>query len=263
VVVDKPMTATSQECQDVIKASKQSDALLTVFQNRRFDGNFLTVKQIIEKNLLGPICRFESRYERYRPAIKDNAWRELADPADAGGLLYDLGSHIIDQALQLFGTPISVYAEIDKKRPGAQVDDDIFIALEFPQSIRAHLWASMLAKIPGPRFRINGLAGSYEKYGFDPQEDALRAGTLPLDRDWGKEPEDSWGLISTSINGQEQESKYEPLPGCYQRFYSQLRDAISNNTIPPVLPEESLLMMQVIEVCLRSAKTRQVIHFEN
>src|SRR5260370_5374473 len=137
------------------------------------------VRQLIATDLLGTITRFESRFDRYRAEPRLGAWLELPAPEEAGGLLFDLGSHLIDQALLLFGQPVSVYAEIDRRRPAAQVDDDTFVALTFPNRVRAHLWMSLVVRNPGPRLRVNGLYGTDEKWGIDPQENARKTGPRP------------------------------------------------------------------------------------
>ncbi len=186
VVIDKPMAASVADAERLIAISKKSGKLLSVFQNRRWDNDFLTVQQLLKADMLGPITRFESRFDRYRPEPRAHAWRELSAPEDAGGLLYDIGSHLIDQAIQLFGHPLQVYAEMERQRPGAQVDDDTFVALTFASGIHTHLWMSVVAQIAGPRMRLSGLRGTYEKWGLDPQEDALRSGIRPGAPDWGK-----------------------------------------------------------------------------
>src|ERR1019366_10053029 len=171
VVIDKPMAGSVADAENLIATSQNTGKLLSVFQNRRWDNDFLTVQQLLKATMLGPITRLESRFDRYRPEPRANAWRELSAPEEAGGLLYDLGSHLIDQAVQLFGQPTQVYAEMEHQRPGVRVDDDTFVALTFPSGIHAHLWMSVVARIIGPRMRLSGLRGTYEKWGLDPQED--------------------------------------------------------------------------------------------
>src|SRR5213595_1549802 len=146
VVIDKPISASVSNAEQLISTSERTGKLLTVFQNRRWDNDFLTVRRLLAADLLGPITRFESRYERYRAVLRTHAWREYPAPEEAGGLLYDLGSHLIDQAIQLFGQPVRVYAELEKRRPGAQVDDDTFVALQFATGVHAHLWMSVVAR---------------------------------------------------------------------------------------------------------------------
>jgi predicted dehydrogenase len=261
VVVDKPMAASVADAEQLIATSNSTGKLLSVFQNRRWDNDFLTIRQLLstDLDLLGPLTRFESRYERYRAAPRPGAWRELPAHEEAGGLLFDLGSHLIDQALQLFGKPIRVYAEVDKRRPGAEVDDDTFVALEFGRGVRAHLWMSVIVRIPGPRVRISGLRGTYEKWGLDPQEDALRAGMRPGEPGWGLEPRERWGRLSTEISGVRIDSPIETLPGAYEQYYALLRDALMTGGPPPVNPADVVDTLRVIEAAQRSAQINAIV----
>jgi predicted dehydrogenase len=254
VVIDKPIAASVADAERLISESKRAGVPLTVFQNRRWDGDFLTVRKLIAADLLGPVLRFESRFERYRPAPRPGAWRERPDPEDAGGLLYDLGSHLIDQALVLFGAPSRVYAEVQIRRPGAQVDDDTFVALQFPHGVDAHFWVNVVVRVLGPRIHISGLRGSYVKYGLDPQEPALRAGMRPADAGWGLEPPEAWGRLSTDVEGVHVDGPVETLPGTYEQFYLLLRDALTRGTPLPVDPQEAVTTLRVIEAARRSAR---------
>ncbi|HLH62461.1 MAG TPA: Gfo/Idh/MocA family oxidoreductase [Ktedonobacteraceae bacterium] len=261
VVIDKPMAAFVAGAEQLIATSKDTGKLLTVFQNRRWDNDFLTVQHMLNvtPDLLGTITRFESRFERYRAAPRPGAWRELPDVEEAGGLLYDLGSHLIDQALQLFGQPVRVYSEMNQRRTGAQVDDDTFVALEFPGGVRAHLWMSAVARIPGPRMLLRGLRGTYVKWGLDPQEDALRSGMRPGDSGWGQEPRESWGQLSTDVDGLHFDGPVETIPGCYECFYALLRDALLSGGPPPVDPASAIATLKIIEVAKSSAANSRVI----
>jgi scyllo-inositol 2-dehydrogenase (NADP+) len=259
VVIDKPMAASVKDAELLIATSKRTGKLLTVFQNRRWDNDFLTVRQLIAGDMLGTITRFESRYERYRAEPNAIAWRELAATEEAGGLLYDLGSHLIDQALQLFGPVVSVYAESEKRRPGAQVDDDSFVALHFASGVRAHLWMSLVVRKVGPRFRINGLRGTYEKWGLDPQEPALVSGMRPGDPDWGLEPRERWGHLSTDIGGVHVDGAVETLPGAYERYYVLLRDALVVGSAVPVDPADAVAALRIIEAAQESARSGTVV----
>src|SRR5438105_5421832 len=234
VVIDKPMAASVADAEKLIETSQSTGQLLTVFQNRRWDNDFLTVRQLIAADLLGPITRFESRYERYRAALRTHAWREFGAPEEAGGLLYDLGSHLIDQAIQLFGEPTRVYAEMEKRRDGVEVDDDTFLALQFPSGVRTHLWMSVVARIQGPRMHVVGLRGTYEKWGLDPQEEALRTGMRPGDVGWGLEPRELWGRLSTEVSGIYIDTVIQTLPGTYERYHELLHDALLTCGPPPV-----------------------------
>ncbi len=253
VVIDKPIAASVADAEKVIETSRSTGQLLTVFQNRRWDNDFLTIRQLIAGDLLGPITRFESRFERYRATPRAHAWREFSAPEEAGGLLFDLGSHLIDQAIQLFGQPTRVYAEMEKRRPGALVDDDTFVALQFASGIYAHLWMNVVTRIQGPRMRLNGLRGTYEKWGLDPQEHALTTGMRPGDAAWGLEPPERWGRLHTEVSGLNMDTPLETLPGAYEQYYVLLREALITGGPPPVDPAEVLTTLKVIEAAQQSA----------
>lgn len=259
VVIDKPFAASSAEAQSVMAAAQRTGKLLSVFQNRRWDNDFLTLKQLIASGSLGRISRFESRFERFRPEIKSDAWREKDDPALAGGLLYDLGAHLVDQAIQLFGWPETVYAERALLRPGAQVDDDSFVALRFAGGEVAHLWMSVIPRVFGPRFRVVGSLGVYEKAGLDPQEGQLVAGLRPGDAEFGREPRAQWGNLTTEINGLVMDAAVESLPGRYEDYYAGVRDALREGRPMPVNPADSLGVIRVIEAARRSAEHGEVV----
>lgn len=259
LVVDKPAAPTVAGARELLAASERAGKLFTVFQNRRWDGDFLTVRALVESGALGPITRYESRFERYRPEPKADAWREQAGADEAGGLLFDLGSHLIDQAMQLFGQPVQVYAETEQRRPGAQVDDDTFVALRFANDVRAHLWMSVLSPILGPRLRVSGLRGAYEIYGLDPQEDALAGGQRPGDAEWGRSPLDRQERVTLNVGGPLVHGQIETVPGAYERFYAQLRDALREGGALPVQPQEAIAALQVIEAARESAQSGSVI----
>ena len=212
---------------------------LTVFQNRRFDGDFLTLQAQLAE--LGAITRFESRFERFRPEVGPG-WRELGDAAEGGGLLLDLGAHLVDQARVLFGDPLSVYAELHKRRPGAEVEDDVFLALEHERGVRSHLWMSAVAPLHGPRFRVSGLERGFASDGLDPQEPQLAEGVRPGDPGYGE----AEGL----------------LPGGYDRFYEGVVAWLRDDAPPPVDPRDSLACMRVLDAARRSAQTHSVIELE-
>jgi predicted dehydrogenase len=255
VVIDKPMAPTAEEGRRLRIAAAERDLFLTVFQNRRWDGDLLTVRRLIAEDAFGPIVRFESRFERWRPAVREGAWRERGDPEEAGGLLFDLGSHLIDQAVGLFGPPLTVYAEVDRRRPGAEVDDDTFVALEHGDGVRSHLWMSVLAAIRGPRLRVLGLRAAYEKYGLDGQEEALGEGSSPDDPAWGREPPDRWGQLSTGDDVRTVETE----PGGYPEFYRRVVASLRDGEPPPVDPDEAIAVLEIIEAALESARTKSVI----
>ncbi len=259
VVIDKPLASSVAEAEQLLQVSHETGMLLTVFQNRRWDNDFLTVRHLMEMGTLGPITRYESRFERFRAEPRPEAWRELADPAEGGGLLFDLGSHLIDQAMFLFGKPTHVYAEMATRRPGAQVDDDTFVALQFPNGVNAHLWMSVLAHIAAQRVRITGLHGTYEKWGLDPQEDALRTGERPGDEYWGEERRERWGHLVTDVNGVHNDSPLKTLPGNYPAYYMLLRDALRSGGKPPVDAAGVVDVLRVIEAARVSAQTGQTV----
>jgi scyllo-inositol 2-dehydrogenase (NADP+) len=255
VVVDKPLAATSAEARSLVTLARERGLMLSVFHNRRLDGDLLTVRRLIEQERLGRVHRFESRFERWRPEPRPG-WRESADPADAGGLLFDLGSHLIDQALVLFGPVERVYAEVEVRRLGAGVDDDVFVALAHAAGVRSHLWMSALAAQAGPRMRVLGDRAAYVKQGLDGQEDALRAGARPGEgRPWGVEPESSWGRV-----GSDDHWAPEPtLPGAWPEFYRQVVDAVRGVGPPPVDPEDAVTGLRLIEAARRSAAEGAIV----
>ena len=249
VVVDKPLAATVADAVQLRDAAAAQGVAITVFQNRRWDGDFLTVSDLLDRGEFGPVHRFESRFERWRPEVS-NAWRESSDPADAGGVLYDLGSHLIDQALVLFGPVTSVYAEVRNLRPGARVDDDAFVALTHRSGVVSHLWASLLAADAGPRMRVLGATSAFVKFGLDIQEDRLRLGEDPNSPDWGSEPGDRWGHLGTGAEMR----PVATVPGRYQRFYKLVVAALSGDGPMPVELDDAIESLRVIEAARESAK---------
>ena len=264
VVVDKPLAATAAEAEKLAALADDRGLLLSVFQNRRWDNDFRTVRKLIEDGALGEVQRFESRFERWRPQPK-GGWRESGDPAEIGGLLYDLGSHLADQALALFGPVVSVYAESDVRRPGAAADDDTFLALTHANGVRSHLWMSATTAQLGPRFRVLGSSAGYVKYGLDPQEAALREGLRPgEDRDgWGVEPESGWGRLGSG------ESPLtgggEPVPtlaGDYPAYYAAVERALREGGQPPVTATEAAAALRVLEAAKLSAAEGRTVRIE-
>ncbi|MFI0896721.1 Gfo/Idh/MocA family oxidoreductase [Streptomyces sp. NPDC020983] len=255
VVVDKPLAATAAEARALAALAEDRGLLLTVFQNRRWDSDFLTLRELLAHRELGEIHRFESRFERWRPQPK-GGWRESGDPGEIGGLLYDLGSHLVDQALTLFGPVRTVYAESDVRRPAAAADDDDFIALTHRNGVRSHLWMSATASRLGPRFRVLGSIGGYVTYGLDPQEAALREGRRPGEgTGWGAEPEDAWGTAGTDEAARPVPSE----PGDYPAFYAAVATALRDGTPPPVTAREAAATIEVIEAARQSALTGQAV----
>ena len=239
VVVDKPLAVTAADARRVVEAAPER---VTVFHNRRWDGDFLTVERLVGEGALGPVTRLESRFERFRPEVKPG-WREETSAAEGGGTLLDLGPHLVDQALRLFGPARSVHAEVRTRRPGAKVDDDAFVALEHEGGVISHLWMSAVAPLAGPRFRVSGLERGFGCDGLDPQEDQLRAGMKPGEAGWGETRDPGWLAAGEAV---------EALPldrGRYNAFYEGVVTWAAEGGQPPVDPEDGVRVLEVLERC--------------
>jgi scyllo-inositol 2-dehydrogenase (NADP+) len=255
VVVDKPLAVTSDEGRRLAEAAASNGVVASVFHNRRWDGDFLTLRTLMRDGELGELLRLESRFERWRPEVDREKWREGGTPEDAGGVLFDLGPHVIDQALELLGPARSVYAEVRRVRPGAQVDDDFFLALEHESGARSHLWGSMMAAQLGPRLRALGTRAAYVKWGLDVQEEALRSGAGPRDPGFGEDPREAWGTLGAG----DDKRPVETERGRYVEFYEGVERAIRDGSPPPVPLEAGVAVLEVIEAARRSAAERTVI----
>ncbi|KQX08089.1 MULTISPECIES: Gfo/Idh/MocA family protein [unclassified Leifsonia] len=242
VVVDKPFAVTAAEGRALIDAAAASAGTLTVFQNRRWDGDFLTLRRLIDAGELGEVRRFESRFEWWKPT-PPATWKSTTAAASGGGILFDLGTHLIDQALTLFGPVVDVYAEVRTLRAGAGADDDAFVALTHASGTISHLWMSSLAAQFGPRFRVLGSEAGYTTWGLDPQEAALKAGGSPTDPGFGEKPRSAWGEL-----GLEGATRREPTDrGDYAGFYRALADTLLRNAPVPVDPADSVRVLEIIE----------------
>lgn len=258
VVVDKPVAGTAAEARELAALAEERELLLSVFQNRRWDNDFLTLRKLLNEGELGDVWRFESRFERWRPKPK-GGWRESGDPAEIGGLLYDLGSHVVDQALVLFGPAASVYAETDIRRPGAETDDDTFIAITHTSGVRSHLYVSATTAQLGPRFRVLGSSAGYVKYGLDPQEAALRDGLRP-GPGWGTEDESLWGRVGSGESPVTGGGRAEPtLPGDYPAYYAAVAKALLEGAPNPVTAREAAAALDVLEAARRSAREKVTV----
>lgn len=248
LVVDKPLAASPADGRRLMEAADRAGRLLSVYQNRRWDGDFLTLRRLVADGELGEVQRFESRFERWRPVPKPG-WRQEPAPEDAGGLLFDLGSHLIDQALVLFGPARLAHAELDRRRPGARVDDDAFIALSHESGVRSHLWMNTISARPGPRFRVLGSRGTWIKYGLDSQEQRLRDGGDPREPGFGLEPPDLWGVLHDGTSARTTVGE----AGDYAAFYAGLVAYIRDGAPPPVDPGEAVRVLEIIEEARTSA----------
>jgi scyllo-inositol 2-dehydrogenase (NADP+) len=256
VVLEKPFTIHSSEALELIELAEKTGRILSVFQNRRYVNDFLTIQKILSEKLLGEIVEFEGHYDRYRPGPKPNAWREENKPGS--GILYDLGAHLIDQALFLFGIPETVTADVRMQRPHAQIDDYFDLRLDYGY-LRVILKGCMLVREPGPRYQIHGTLGSYIKSGEDPQEALLRAGFLPTQAHWGEEPEESWGILHTEINGLLIREKYPTLPGDFGRYYRKLYESIRQGMPVSEKPEHGFNSIRIIELALESNQQKVTV----
>ena len=246
VVVDKPFAPDVAQARRVIEEARRRNLLLTVYHNRRWDSEVLTVKRLLAEQAFGNVLRFESRLERWRPEPK-GGWRERGTPGLAGGLLYDLGTHLIDQALHLFGPAAHVYAELDRRRRGMEVDDDVFLALTHESGVRSHLTATSVSAQPLARMRVLGSRAAYLKVHGDVQEAALRSGARP-GVGWGEEPREHWGLLGAGDAVVPVRSE----PGAYQQFYAGVVAALKDGAPPPVDPEDAVAGLEIIEAAQKS-----------
>ena len=247
VVVDKPFTVTHAQGQDLVEVARQRGRVLTVFHNRRWDGDFLTLRKLLAARSLGEVTRFESRFERWQPTIA-KPWKARATAADGGGALFDLGSHLVDQALQLFGPATVAHAELSARRSDERADDDVFLVLRHESGVTSHLAMNMLCAQQEPRFRVLGSVGGYTKNGVDPQEPYLAAGGSPLDAAYGQEAPEWAGLLG-------RDGHLDRLPterGNYPEFYRILADKILDGGVSsplpaPVDPEDAVEVLRIIE----------------
>jgi predicted dehydrogenase len=258
VVVDKPFTTTLEEAISLVRIAKNAGRLLTVYQNRRYDGDFQAIRKLVEERALGRIVSFETNYDRFRPQLKPGAWREAQRPGS--GILFDIAPHLIDHTLVLFGLPEAVSADVRTERENAVVDDAFDIKLHYRgSSMRAVLRSSILAATPRPRFVLLGTQGSFVKQSFDPQETNLRQGRIPAHTAWGAEPEENWGVL-TLATGETFESRGIPsVSSDYRDYYANVRDAILGRAKLAVTPAWSLDIMRLLELARASSRKRCTI----
>ncbi len=270
VVIDKPFAATSDEALALIALAASKGLVVAPFHNRRWDGDFKTVRQLVETGKLGRLVTFESHFDRYRPIPREGTWKEAGNPAN--GLLFDLGPHLVDQALALFGDPASITASVRTDRDGTAIEDAFDITLAFPtwqgHGLLAHCRSSMIACDAAPRFLLHGTAGSFKKYGLDPQEPTLLAGARPpilseAPDSWLTEDESLWGTLTIAPVLADPatlvKTKVETAPGDYRGFYANVRDAISGAATLAVSSEEGYKVIKLLELArVSSAEGRTV-----
>jgi scyllo-inositol 2-dehydrogenase (NADP+) len=254
VVVEKPFTNTSAEALELVELSKKTGKICAVYHNRRYVADFLTMKSILDQGLLGQPVEFFAHYDRYRPSPRTyGLWRE--EPLAGSGIFYDLGPHLIDQALMLFGKPNAITADIRKMKSYSQVDDFFDVKIEFNNLI-VTLHASMLVREMGPRYMIHGTKGSFIKSGEDPQEELLKAGVLPTGNDWGKEDPTNYGLIHSEIDGKVIREIYPSLQGSYGMFYQNLYKSIAEGAPLKETPEHGSDVINLIELAFESSRLK-------
>ncbi len=254
VIVEKPMVISEKEANELIQLAKEQNVKLSVYHNRRWDNDYLTVKQLIEQGKLGDVKMYEAHFDRYRPAVRDR-WRENEGPGS--GALYDLGSHLIDQALDLFGMPDFVQGDVFGQRDGARTDDYFHLVLGYG-SRRVILHSSAIVPSNGPRFQVHGTKATYIKYGIDGQEELLRSGKKPEDDTWGADNPENYGKLTT---GEGEEKQIKTLHGSYLTYYKKIADSLLRGSDLPVSAEEARDVIKVIEAAFESSKEKRAVYF--
>ena len=256
LIVEKPFTMSSAEAKELVELAGQKNLFLTVYQNRRWDGDFMTVKKVIGNKLTGRLIEFESHYDRYRNFIAPGTWKE--EDENHAGVLYNLGSHMVDQVVVLFGRPLAVTAHLQIVRDHGRVFDYYDIRLEY-SGFATVLKCSYLVREEGPRYIVHGSNGSFLKWGIDPQEEALKQGVMPGGNSWGAEPEHQWGLLNTDLNGLHHKGRIETIPGNYKLFYDNVFEALRLGGEPEVKPVQAVTVIEILEACMESHLSRKTI----
>jgi len=263
VVIDKPFAATSAEAVELKELAEKLGLIVAPFHNRRWDGDFLTVQRLLKEGAVGRLVTYESHFDRFRPLPRENTWKEGANSSH--GLLFDLGPHLVDQALALFGPPVGITASVRKDRDKTEIEDAFDITLEYPR-LRAHCRSSMLACDAAPRFLLHGTRGSFKKYGLDPQEPAL-VGGAKVPRlgvgEWLAEPDEQWGTLTVapvpSDPGTLTRTKLKTELGDYRLFYANVRDAIRGEAKLAVTPEDGYRTIKLLEMARESTEERRTL----
>jgi predicted dehydrogenase len=256
LVVDKPVCIHSREVAELTALAHSRQRLFVPYHNRRWDADFRTVERLLQQGTLGRVVAFHSAMDRWRPGSTRTPWKD--DSAAGGGKLYDLGSHLIYQALVLFGLPEAVGAETVRERDGEGADDAFTVRLHYP-GLTATLEATNVAAIERPRFYVRGLRGTYRKHGVEPQEEALQRVTRAAGPEWGREPEKEWGELTLDVEGKLTSSRVEPLPGDYRIFYAGVRDALLGKAAPPVPALEAWRTIRILELAVEASRARRIV----
>ncbi len=259
VIIEKPITPTSSEAEKLISLASKKNKVLSVFHNRRWDGNFMTVKKVIEAGLLGDILDYEAHFDRYDPELKPESWRNKLNAGS--GVLYDLGPHLIDQAIQLFGLPQGVYADIRSQRKNSPVDDYFELQLIYPQT-KVTLKAGKFLREPGPHYAVHGRRGSFIKYGCDPQGDQLIKGISPIEADFGSEEIKHWGLLNTKVNGIRFHGRIETETGRWMNYFENIYEAINKHASLQVSAEDGRNTINIIEKAFESHQKKCIVNLE-
>lgn len=248
VLVEKPFTACYKDAEELIMLANQQKKVLTVFQNRRFDSDFITVKKLVESGELGEILNFEIHYNRFKPKLNPKKWKENVAPGS--GIIYDLGAHIIDQAIALFGVSTKVYGQTFTQRKNSSIDDAFDIKLDYGQ-LKVTLRSSLMVREDSPRYIINGTKASFVKYGIDIQEEHLKAGKNPIDKDFGIEPMTQDGTLYFEKNDVPAQKKIATMPGNWALLFENIYEAIENNVALIIKPEDVIEQIKIIETVKR------------
>ncbi|MCF8226995.1 MAG: Gfo/Idh/MocA family oxidoreductase [Bacteroidales bacterium] len=256
VIVEKPFTLKTSHAEKIINKASSKQLMVSVFQNRRWDGDFMTVKKVMGDGQLGRLVSFESHFDRFRNYVQ-KSWKE--DKSLGAGTLYNLGSHMIDQALQLFGIPEFIFADVRAMRTNSNVDDSFDITMYYDH-VKCLVRGSYLVKEQGPRYMLHGTNGSFVKYGIDPQEEMLKAGHLPGSPNWGIDQPGLYGILNTDFNGRESREQVPTIPGNYMAYYDNIYDHLRHGSDLAVQPEEARDVVRIIEAAYESSEKKKVIN---
>ncbi|MFD1737014.1 oxidoreductase [Bacillus salitolerans] len=259
VILEKPMVVRVSEGEELIKIANERNLLLSVYHNRRWDNDYVTIKNLINEGVLGEINTYQAHFDRYRPVVRDR-WKENEGPGS--GSLYDLGSHLIDQALHLFGEPHFVWADVFGQRTHAKTDDYFHIVLGYRDNLRVILHSGAVVLNAGPRFQVHGSRGSFIKYGIDGQEDALKAGLKPIDSTWGADNPEFYGKLVIVKEEQEEHTVVPTLKGSYLTYYKDIARSLLQGVKLPVTAEDGLTVIKIIDAALKSSIEKSVVYMD-